>query len=96
MNTYHGNLSGANSVFLKRDLCKRSAQIAGGTALPFRSLPVVLPVNLDEGSRFPSSFFQGQAFPVFSSKSEEALWNEQDMSFRVKTLIEVYLQERTR
>jgi hypothetical protein len=96
MNTYHGILSGANGVCLKRDLCKRSAQIAGVAALPFRSLPVVFPVNTDEGSKLPSFFFQGQAFPVFSSKNEEALWNEHNMSFRVKALIEVYLQERTR
>ena len=96
MNTYHGILSGANGVCLKRDLCKRSAQIAGVSAFPFRSLPVVLPVNSDEGSKFPSSFFQGQVFPVSCVKSEEALWNEQAMSFRVKTLIDAYLGEKTR
>jgi len=48
---------------LQRALRERYAQGAGMSAYPFRRLPANLPVNLDEGSRLSSSFFQGRKNP---------------------------------
>ena len=48
---------------LQRALRERYARRTGVFAFPFRGTPFDLPVNLDEGSRLSSSFFQGRKNP---------------------------------
>ena len=57
------SLSDALGIALQRALRERYARRTGVFAFPFRGTPFDLPVNLDEGSRLSSSFFQGRKNP---------------------------------